>query len=100
MLRILVEADHNEATVALHGRLSASEVSEVDEVISLQNKPVTIDLAHLTGADSEGFQALRRLRDAGVRVTEASPFVEMMLERTEAAGRPGEPARPADPAAS
>jgi anti-anti-sigma regulatory factor len=81
-LRIFVEIEEGGATVALHGRLSADEVAEVEKVTTAQGKPLNIDLAQLTGVDAEGLQALRRLRDAGARVTEASPFVEMMLERT------------------
>jgi anti-anti-sigma regulatory factor len=90
-LRIFVEIDEGQATVALHGRLTADEVPEVEKVASSQDRPLRIDLAQLTSVDSDGLQALRRLCERGARVTDASPFIEMMLERTTTteSGQPG-----------
>jgi hypothetical protein len=68
-------------------------VAEVEKVVSAQRMPLRIDLGYLTDADADGLQALRRLRDAGARVTKASPFIAMMLERA-GAKNPQEPEPP------
>jgi hypothetical protein len=82
-LRIFVESAEDTVTVALHGRLSTAEVAEVEKVTGEQDKPLRIDLAHLTGVDRDGLRALRRLCVGGACVTAASPFIQLMLERTE-----------------
>jgi anti-anti-sigma regulatory factor len=45
---------------------------------------VRIDLAQLAGVDAAGLRALRRLRGGGARLTGASPFVQLLLERSVA----------------
>ena len=45
------------------------------------DRPLRIDLAHLVEVDAEGLRTLRALRQRGVRITGASPYVELLLER-------------------
>jgi hypothetical protein len=60
-------------------------VREVERVAAAAgDQPLRIDLAHLVGVDPAGLQTLRRLRGRGARLTGASPFVELLLERTVA----------------
>jgi len=87
-LRIFEDANEREAVIALHGWLSVAEVGEVERVAdAVADRPVRIDLEHLVGVDLAGLQALRRLRGLGARLTGASPFVELLLERTMAIGK-------------
>ncbi len=81
-LRIFAEAQDRRAVISLHGWLSAAEVSEVERVADEAQAPVTIDLAQLVGVDADGLQALRRQQERGARLVGASPFVELLLERT------------------
>ncbi len=85
-LRIFEEANDREAVMALHGWLNGAEVGEVERVAATLDRPLRIDLAQLVGVDAEGLRALQRLQGSGVRLTGASPFVELLLERTVAAG--------------
>lgn len=85
-LRIFEEASEHEAVIALHGWLSAAEVAEVERLATAQSLPVRIDLAHLAGVDAEGLRVLRRMRGGGARLSGASPYVELLLERPTIAG--------------
>jgi anti-anti-sigma regulatory factor len=81
-LRIFEEANEVEAVIALHGWLSAAEVSELERLAAAHDGPLRVDLAHLVGVDTEGLRVLKRLRGRGVCIAGASPFVELLLERT------------------
>ena len=89
-LRIFQETKEREVVIALHGWLSAAEVAEVERLAAEQDRPLRVDLAQLAGVDAEGLRLLRRLRDRGARLTGASPFIELMLERAVVAdtGKP------------
>lgn len=81
-LRIFEEATEMEAVIALHGWLSAAEVSEVARVVGAHQGALKIDLVHLVGADAEGLRALKSLQARGACIAGASPFVELLLKRT------------------
>jgi len=81
-LRIIEQAGEQESVIGLHGWFSAAEVDEVEKLVAARNCPLGIDLAHLTGADAKGLRALRGLQRRGVRLTGASPYVQLLLERT------------------
>lgn len=81
-LRIFDEARDRRAVISLHGWLSVAEVGELERVAAEALPPVTIDLAHLVGVDADGLQALRRQQERGARLVGASPFIELLLERT------------------
>jgi hypothetical protein len=81
-LRIFEETIAGEALIALHGWLSVAEVAEFEKAAAATGRPPRIDLAHLNGVDKEGLRALQRLRQQGARLTGASPYIELLLERT------------------
>jgi hypothetical protein len=84
----IIEEEHPEGVIlALHGWLSAAEVGEVERLAAEARRPVTIDLVHVVGVDADGLRALRRLRGGGVRLTGASHFVELLLERPDDADK-------------
>ena len=85
-LRIFEASDEAGGVVALHGWLSAAEVGELERVVAAHGRPLRIDLAHLAGVDEDGLRELAGWRRQGVRLTGASPFVELMLERTAERG--------------
>lgn len=82
-LRIFEEADEHGAVIELHGWLSAAEVGEVETLVARQHGPLRIELAQLAGVDIEGLRTLRRLRAGGARLTGATPYVELLLQRSE-----------------
>jgi anti-anti-sigma regulatory factor len=81
-LRIFQEETDSETIIALHGRLSSAEVEDVMRLAEAHRKALRIDLGSLVGADALGLRALRRLQGGGARLSGASPFVALMLERT------------------
>jgi CheY-like chemotaxis protein len=81
-LRIFEQDDEGEVVMALHGWLSAAEVGELERLFASRAQPPRIDLAQLTGVDMDGLRALRRLREDGARLTGATPYVALLLERT------------------
>ena len=84
-LRIFAEDRDRRAVISLHGRLSEAEVGELERVAAEAQPPVTIDLAHLVGVDTDGLRALRGQQGRGARLVGVSPYVELLLE--QAAGR-------------
>jgi hypothetical protein len=87
-LRIDLLAGKSPATIALHGWLSAAEVAEFERTVAEAGMPLLIDLAHLAGADAEGRRSLCRQERRGARLTGASPYIGLLLERSAAgAGR-------------
>ena len=89
-LRIFVETQAGGGVVALHGRLSAAEVEEVEKALAELGPSSHIDLAHLTGVDAESLEALHRLEENGTPLEGASPYVALLLGSRVVAGR-GEP---------
>jgi hypothetical protein len=88
-LRIFEQATEGKGgkgVIALHGWLSAAEVSELEGLAAAHSGAVTIDLTHLAGVDAEGIKSLRRLQDRGARVAGATPFVALLLERASQSG--------------
>jgi translation initiation factor IF-2 len=69
---------HEEAGVLrLAGRLGAAEVPELERSAGAGVR--ALDLADLTGADEEGLAAIRRLRDRGLEVRNASHYLALAL---------------------
>jgi anti-anti-sigma regulatory factor len=80
-LRIVEEANAQGDVVALHGWLSAAEVEELGKVVAAKGPCLRIDLEQLAGVDAAGLQTLRRLQEKGARLTGASPYIELLLQR-------------------
>ena len=89
-LRIFVDTREDGGVVALHGRLSAAEVGEVERAVVERGPESRVDLTHLTGADAEGLEALRRLQESGTPLEGASHYMALLLGRSVTVG-PGEP---------
>jgi hypothetical protein len=88
-LRIFEENDRLGEIVALHGWLSGAEVAEFERVAATHGQGLRIDLRNLAGTDADGLRALGQLRAAGARLVGASPFIELLLERTVGPGTAG-----------
>jgi hypothetical protein len=91
-LRIFLETQPDGGVVALHGWLGATEVGEVEKAVAELGPSSRVDLAHLTGIDAEGLQALRRLEENGTPLEGASPYMALLLASTAMAcwGQPTE----------
>ncbi len=84
MLRIVHEVAKGGAVVRLHGWLRDEEVDEFEKTTADIPLPLSIDLEQLAGVDARGLLALHSLERRGARLIGASPYIELLLERTEA----------------
>ena len=76
-LRIVHLPSDDPATLRLEGRLRTLEVPEVER--SVADGVRAVDLENLLSADEEGVAALRRLRDRGVEIRNASHYLAILL---------------------
>jgi len=76
-LRITQTPSDDRVTLRLEGRLRAVEVPELERAVAAGVQ--TVDLEHLLSADEEGVAALRRLRDRGVEIRNASHYLAILL---------------------
>ena len=83
MLRITRQDQAGETTLQLEGRITHSELAELDEAwrscVSCERR-VVIDLAGVRYVDAAGAAVLRALRQGPIEVTGCSPFVRELLE--------------------
>jgi len=76
-LRITAVPGEDQQTLRLEGRLGAGEVPELER--SAEALVGALDLKNLLSADEEGLAALRRLRDRGIEIRNASCYLAMRL---------------------
>jgi hypothetical protein len=81
-LRIDLKAGTGPATIVLHGWLSRAEVREFERTVAEVGLPLRVDLGQLAGADAGGLRSLCRQRRRGARLTGASPYIGLLLERS------------------
>lgn len=83
MLRITRQDQPGETTLQLEGRITQSELVELDEAwracVSLDRR-VVIDLAGVRFVDAAGAAVLRALRQGPIELTGCSPFVRELLQ--------------------
>ena len=82
-VRITVAEGPSVRRIRVEGRLTATEVGELDEVIGLDASGVCLDLSNLRSADAPALAALRRLRAAGAAIEGASPHLAWQIEEDE-----------------
>jgi hypothetical protein len=77
-LRITPVPDPAARTLRLEGHLGAAEVPELER--SATKGVRVVDLRDLRSADHEGLAALRRLRERGLEIRNASRYLTMALD--------------------
>jgi ABC-type transporter Mla MlaB component len=76
-LRITSVPSDAPQTLCLEGRLGAGEVPELEMCTEIGVR--ALDLRDLMSADAEGLAVLRRLRERGVELRNASHYLAMLL---------------------
>jgi hypothetical protein len=64
----------------LDGRLTSAEVPELRRAWAELKAPATLDLSDLHFADRTGVSVLRELRAHGAKFTDASPYIELLID--------------------
>ncbi len=78
-LRIVTRLVGTKNALVLDGWLTGPEVAEFERVAASVDLPLEVDLAHVTGADAPGVAALRAQQARGATLTNASPYIELLL---------------------
>jgi len=86
-LRIVTRVEKNGTALVLDGWLSGPEVDEFEAVAESASLPLRVDLAHVKGADAAGVAALHAQQARGAALTNASPYIELLLHAYAGAGR-------------
>ena len=76
-LRITPVPSDDRGILRLEGRLRAEEVPVLEK--SAEDGVRALDLEDLMSADEEGLAAIRRLRDRGIEIRNASHYLAMLL---------------------
>ena len=79
-LRVGVIDDAGPRTVALHGRLDVESLAAFAGIAAGLSPGARCDLAELKSADDVGVVVLSQLRDRGVELVGASPYLELLLQ--------------------
>ncbi len=79
-LKVGVIDDTRPRTVALHGRLDAESLAAFAGIAAGLSPGARCDLTELKSADDVGVVVLAQLRDRGVELVGASPYLELLLE--------------------
>jgi len=77
---MVLQLERRESVLVLHGWLSGLEVAEFARVAGDTRLPLRIDLSQLAGADASGIEALAAQRGRGARLTNVSPYIDLLLK--------------------
>src|SRR5262245_20604908 len=87
-LRVTVRQSARSTVVQVDGRLTASNLCELEQLVAGIARPAVIDLSNLVSADDAGVATLRSLAGRGVRLLGATPYVSLLLADERAPTRP------------
>ena len=75
--------------IAVQGQLVGDAVAEFEKALDTVDGSLTIDLALLQTADADGVRALTAAALGGARLLNASPYIELLIERKRSRGDAG-----------
>jgi ABC-type transporter Mla MlaB component len=79
-VRITIVSDRAPRRVSLEGRLTRSEVGELEQAIGDDPRGVCLDLENLRSADEDGLAALSNLRHGGAVLRNVPPHLAWRVE--------------------
>jgi hypothetical protein len=80
LIRITTQSKGNRTTVTIDGRATESDVKEIQRVRKAVKGEVVLNLRGLDACEPAGIRLLRAWLDAGARLQDATPFLEMVLK--------------------
>ena len=84
LVRITQHSEGSLTVVTIHGSLGREGVAELESLCQGVLSPLALDLTYLWWADSAGITLLNTLADAGVQLRGVSPYIALLLGRSEA----------------
>ena len=85
-LRLTVNREGGSTVVHVDGRLAVRGVDDLERAVTDATGTVILDLTNLLSADDAGVAALRLLRQRGVQLKGASPYVMLLLRAGQSRG--------------
>ena len=74
--------------VKVDGRLTATNLHELEQLVGTVDGPALIDLSNLVSADDAGVATLRSLAGRGARLIGVTPYVALLLADESAPPQP------------
>jgi len=78
----IITSDEPEDIVHLSGRLTEGEAFQLKKACNSIGKRFVLDLSDLLFADDAGINLLQELKKNGTEHRGASPFIQMLLDRS------------------
>jgi hypothetical protein len=82
LIRFTTPAERNDAIVTMNGRATETDLGEIRRGAQTLKGPVALKLRGLDVYSPTCLRLLRAWLDAGVRLQDATPFLEMILKDT------------------
>jgi hypothetical protein len=82
LIRITMQTEGNDTVVTIDGRATESDLGEIRRVRKALKGAVALNLRGLDVCLPSGIRLLRDWLDAGARLKDATPFLEMTLKDT------------------
>jgi hypothetical protein len=82
-VRLKIVREKRGASTVIHvdGQLLAEGLPELKRTFEPEDRAVCLDFEHLISIDAAGIEEIRRMvRDGGVRVVNASPYIKLLLQ--------------------
>jgi hypothetical protein len=80
LIRITTRKQENNTIVTIDGRATDRDLAEIRRVRKAMQGAVVLNLRELDVCSPSGIQLLRDWMDAGARLQDATPFLEMALQ--------------------
>lgn len=87
-LRVSVTRSAGSTIVKVDGRLTATNLHDLETLVRAVAGPAVIDLSNLVSADDAGVATLRSLAGGGARLVGVTPYVALLLADESAPPRP------------
>ena len=84
LVRITQHSEGSLTVVTIHGSLGRAGVTELERLCQGMPSPLALDLTYLRWVDAAGITLLNTLADAGAQLRGVSPYIALVLGRSEA----------------
>lgn len=82
-LRITVTQQKTTTVIQIDGQLLVEGIAELEQTCAAAHPPLVLDLTYLRSLDSRGVDALNKLASEGAQVVHASPYIALLLSRSQ-----------------
>lgn len=88
MIRITCKDEGLTKIVRIAGRLEEQHLERLGTACNASDGTLTLDLSELQSADADSIRWLQTRKARGAAIVGVSPFIALLLERSEAGSKP------------